>query len=408
MTGKNKIPKVRVATPNGRPIQLRYTDPTTGKEVRITTGTHNEAEAIDQMAKLEAKLLLGIDAKPRQRNAGGPGMNWEDFRDRYRTLQLHGLRENTQMAAESRLDIAEKILKPRKLSDLANSEALHDLQSRLLAGEHSKLDHRAAYTVRNYLAAIVAALNWACYMGWLPAVPRVKKIKVAKLRQGKGRGLTEYEFSGMLAAVEGVVGPEASKSWDYTLRGLWESGLRLDELMHLHWSDGRYIVPQWKRGRLPVLAIPAPMQKNDTEEIIPLLPGLESLLLETPEPQRFGWVFNPMSLQTKLGRSVRHRRSKAEWVGKIVSRCGEAAGVIVRAAVGARAAKYASAHDLRRSCAERLVSAGIPEREVSRVLRHANVDTTRRFYAPGTVQESAGIIRELLSVPRYNELVEST
>jgi integrase len=82
--------------------------------------------------------------------------------------------------------------------------------------------------------------------------------------------------------------------------------------------------------------------------------------------------------------------------------------VIVRAAVGRRAAKYVSAHDLRRSCAERLVSAGIPEREVSRVLRHANVDTTRRFYAPGTVQESAGIIRELLSVPRYNELVEST
>jgi integrase len=65
-------------------------------------------------------------------------------------------------------------------------------------------------------------------------------------------------------------------------------------------------------------------------------------------------------------------------------------------------------HDLRRSCAERLVAAGIPEREVARVLRHASVETTRRHYAPGNVQESAGIIRKQLAVPRYNRKVKST
>jgi integrase len=166
--------------------------------------------------------------------------------------------------------------------------------------------------------------------------------------------------------------------------------------MHLHWADERYIVPQWKRGALPVLAIPAAMQKNDTEESIPLLPGFESLLQETPKSERFGWVFNPMSLQTMLGRPVRHQRPDAEWVGKIISRIGKAAGVIVRPAKGDSQPKYASAHDLRRSCAERLVAAGVPEREVSRVLRHASIETTRRHYAPGTVQESAGIIRQKL------------
>jgi integrase len=83
--------------------------------------------------------------------------------------------------------------------------------------------------------------------------------------------------------------------------------------------------------------------------------------------------------------------------GKVISRIGEAAGVIVRPAVGKGKPKYASAHDLRRSCAERLVSAGVPEREVSRVLRHADVQTTRRHYAPGTVQDSAGIIRRKLT-----------
>src|SRR5687767_13646992 len=124
----------------------------------------------------------------------------------------------------------------------------------------------------------------------------------------KGRAICAEEFDKLLAKVNEVVGAEAKESWCYLLRGLWESGLRLEELLHLHWSDERYIVPQWKRGALPTLRIPASMQKNDTEESIPLLPALETLLLETPNGQRFGWVFNPMSLQTKLKRRVRQQR----------------------------------------------------------------------------------------------------
>jgi integrase len=150
------------------------------------------------------------------------------------------------------------------------------------------------------------------------------------------------------------------------------------------------------------------MQKNDTEESIPLLPWLEALLRETPKAQRFGWCFNPVSLQVKLGRRVRHQRTDADWIGKVISRIGKKAGVIVRPAKGDKPAKYASAHDLRRSCGERLALAGVPEREIAKVLRHQDVATTRRFYVPGTVQESAGIIREKLTVPRNSETAEST
>jgi integrase len=391
---KTRIPAVRLVKPGAWPIQLRYTDPANGKEIRITTKTRDEAEALEQKKALEAKLLLGIDAKPRRRT-GGPTMAWEHFRDRYRELQLSGLRERTVDAAESRLDIAERILKPRTLADVANSEALHDLQARLLAGDEGK-GPRAAYTVRNYMAAVVASLNWAATMDWLSAVPRLRKIKVAKLRKMKGRPLTDREFRKMIRKARRVVGAEAVESWRYVLRAAWESGLRLDELMHLHWSDERYIVPQWSDDGLPVLQIPASMQKNETEESIPLLPGFEALLLETPEIQRFGWVLNPMSLQTMLGRSVRHQRPSAEWVGKVITRIGKAAGIVVQPAKGTKKAKHASAHDLRRSCAERLVAAGVPEREVARVLRHASVETTRKHYAPGTVQQSARVLRQAL------------
>ncbi len=156
-----------------------------------------------------------------------------------------------------------------------------------------------------------------------------------------------------------------------------------------------------------MLSIPAAMQKNDTEESIPLLPGFEKLLLETSPVDREGWVFNPQSTAASDLRRARNPRPRTEWVGKIIADLGKDAGIIVLPATGTQKIKYASAHDLRRSCAERLVSAGIPEREVSRILRHASVETTRKHYAPGNVQESAGIIRKRLGVPRYSQPTES-
>jgi integrase len=414
MNEKKRVATVRMSRPGerkieqGRKIELRYTDPDTKKEVRISTGTLDESEALEQKKVLEAKLLIGLDPKPKRRS-GGPQMAWEDFREQYRKLQLNSLRPNSVKAAESRLDIAESILKPKTLNDVANPEALHELQAKLLAGAESKKDSRSPHTVKSYMTALLTPLKWAHQpMGWLPTEPHVRKVKVSKLKQMKGRPICAEEFDKVLEKVKHVVGAEAEQSWKYLLRGLWESGLRIEELMFLHWSDEQYIVPKWRKGTLPLLAIPAEMQKNDTEESIPLLPWLEQLLLETPKAQRFGWCFNPMSLQVKLGRPVRHQRSDAEWIAKIVSRIGAKAGVIVQPAKGSRKAKFASSHDLRRSCGERLSNAGVPEREIAKVLRHSDVETTRRFYAPGTVQESAGILRNLLTVPRNSETVEST
>ena len=80
-----------------------------------------------------------------------------------------------------------------------------------------------------------------------------------------------------------------------------------------------------------------------------------------------------------------------------MSRIGEEAGIIVRPATTTQSVKFASAHNLRRSLAERLYDAGVPEREVSRIMRHASPQTTRRHYALGTVQKVAGILREKLA-----------
>jgi len=426
-TETRKPPRVRIARPAGRPLQLRYFCPHEQREIRISTKTYDEAEAQEQKAELEARLLLGIaDRRPQAHD--GPHMPWRHFRHEYRETQLVTLRERTREAIESRLDIAERILKPRTLANMADGAALHRLQARLQAGAQSRFGRpRAAYTVKGYMRAVLAALNWAHVQGWLPSRPAVRLVKVAKLKHMRGRPLSLEEFERLLMAVEKALtvrpstpkthkgkptrrrtaakprkpSPEVVASWQRLLRGLWESGLRIEELMHLSWDRPGTIRPIWRRGRLPVLEIPATMQKNATEEEIPLLPGFEALLLRTPEAGRTGWIFEPASLQGRLGRQPRSGRPNAAWVGKVVSRIGKTAGVVVDqgAPQTGRPPKYASAHDLRRSCLDRLKDAGVPPEVIQSVARHADYRTTQRHYTATNVQKAAGVLRRLLGPP---------
>jgi hypothetical protein len=55
----------------------------------------------------------------------------------------------------------------------------------------------------------------------------------------KGRPITKVEFQAMLNAVASVVGDDAAESWKYALRGLWESALRINELMRVSWDKQR-------------------------------------------------------------------------------------------------------------------------------------------------------------------------
>lgn len=374
--------KVRIVRPSRRPFQLRYDCPIEKREVRISTGTRDEDEAERQKTELEARLLLGLETKPNRQRVLGPEMEWSDFREQYRTLHLSTVRDSTAFHAESRLDIAERILKPKTLGDVADPTALQRLQARLLAGDSSRRTKpRSAHTVRGYMNCILAALNWAYLQDWLPTPPKLRKLKTPKLKVMKGRPITEKEFNLLLDATAKVVGDEAAESWKHVLRGLWTSALRLDELMHVSWDKPGTIRPVWQGGQLPVLEIPAAMQKNDTEESIPLLPWFESLLLETAPENRHGWAFEPQSLQLKVGRNI--------------ARIGKEAGIEVEPAdpKTGRPTKYASAHDLRRSCGERLRNAGVPPLVICRVMRHSSWETTRKHYAPGDVQRDAEVLR---------------
>ena len=163
-----KQPKVRIVRPDKRPIQLRYMCPDEERQIRISTGTRDEAEALRQKQELEAKLLLGINAKPRKISRS-PNMRWEEFREEYTRLKVSTFRsEKAMRASEIRLDVCQAVIKPRTLSDLSSREVLAQLQAELLAGSLSQRKRRRSpRTVESYMRSLQSALNWAYKMGWL-------------------------------------------------------------------------------------------------------------------------------------------------------------------------------------------------------------------------------------------------
>ena len=91
-------------------------------------------------------------------------------------LHLRTVRESTAIHAESRLNLAERILKPKTLGDVADPNALQQLQAQFLAGGQSRRKKpRSTHTVRRYMNCVLASLNWAHLQGWLANALRFRR-----------------------------------------------------------------------------------------------------------------------------------------------------------------------------------------------------------------------------------------
>lgn len=412
--------RVWIAQVAGRNLQLRWLDDS-GREQRRSTGTKDLKAAELQRKKLEATLLLGRPVEPREppqkRIVGRPEeQSWEWFKTQYDEKYLSTLRPSSRDHALSRLSVCQEIAQAKTLGDMCNRDRLEAVQRGLLKS-------RKPWTVKTTFDALLAALRWADRRDWVAKVPSIDRIKTSKIKTMKGRPLSEEEFAKLLekipaGLVERIADPSKKKnekpktkrkvsvprpmeippeiidSWDRTIRGYWESGLRRDELMNVSWDDPEKIMPSWDRGPNPVLLIPAAMQKNNSEEEIPMLPGFEVLLLETPEEHRTGWVFNPGSLQSKSGRTPDGARLSGRWVSRVIRKIAMVAEIVTHTQGGKP--QYATVHDLRRSCAQRLRLARVDREIIKAVMRHSSWETTERHYAPGSVQQIAGDLRAAL------------
>lgn len=101
-----------------------------------------------------------------------------------------------------------------------------------------------------------------------------------------------------------------------------------------------------------------------------------------------------------------NERLTKERVGRIIAMIGEKAGVLVQREEETKRAKYASAHDLRRGCALRLINAGVSAETLKIVMRHKNFTTTEKHYgAFRSAQSAANEVADKLSAAENTPLV---
>ncbi|MCO8124756.1 site-specific integrase [Stieleria sp. TO1_6] len=111
-------------------------------------------------------------------------------------------------------------------------------------------------------------------------------------------------------------------------------------------------------------------------------------------------VQNRSKRQTGAVRVPDTERLTKERVGRIIAAIGEEAGIVVRQEderTGTRT-KFASAHDIRRGCAQRLINAGVSAETLKVVMRHADFATTEKYYgAMRSAQAAANEVRQKLT-----------
>ncbi len=365
----------------GRSLVLRWTDPFTGQRKTKSAGTTDKGKAERAAGNLERKLNAG-------KSATNGRISWQDFTWRVMDEHLPGQAQNTLKHTMTVFRTVERTIKPQRLGDLtANRLSLMVAQLRK--------EHKAEATIVSYLATLRPTLQWAVKMNLLPAVPTFPDLKrekkKLKSKAMKGRAVQPEEFQQMIVATRKVVGEKAALSWQFFLRGLWWSGLRLTEGINLYWDrDDKLCVNT--TGERPMIWIPAGEQKSGEDQYHPMAPEFAKMLEAIPVDERYGPVFK---LETISGASGNTDTRHPVWVSQIITRVGKEAKIVVNEKMRPgedgsleRVVKYASAHDLRRAFGERWAGRLFPV-DLQALMRHKDIKTTMKYYVGHNAQRAA-------------------
>lgn len=349
-------------------LVLRYRDPATGRERIKSAETNDFREASRRAGKWESELAI----EPEHAAAGE--MAWMSFIDLYDRQHLRSLAETSAMRSIMVLEAF------GREAGIARLDSITPMVLSRWAAYRRGLGN-AESTIAGYLATLRAALAWGVSQDLLALVPRFPRVQRAKTGQKarvmKGRPLTRLEFLKMLRAVSGVVGDDRRHAWRFYLRGLWLSGLRLEESINLWWDRPERLCVDMS-GRRPMLRVPAEAEKGNRDRLLPITPDFAALLQRVPPERRTGLVF-PLPREKAPGDTP-----GKHWVSHVVSRIGRAAGVVVDARTG----KHASAHDFRRSFGARWAVLVMPQ-VLMELMRHESIETTMRYYVGRQAEATA-------------------
>lgn len=352
---------------------MYYVDPVTEKTVTKSTGECTRRQA-ERVAALWEQQLRST------RPEGDPRMTWKAFREKYEAEKLASMSPKTLEATDTAFNHLENLLNPARLRSLTES-TVSMFQAKLRERKVKET------SIASYLRHLKAALNWAVSMGLLPSAPKIHMPKRGKGQKVmRGRPITTDEYERMLKEVP-TVRPHDAAAWRAYLKGLWLSGLRLEESLILSWEMDAPISVDLS-ARRPRLRICAEAEKGHRNRLLPITPDFAEFLFTVPESEREGKVFRVDGLFT--GRPMTPKR-----VSRVVSAIGKKAKVVVNKGDG----KYASAHDFRRAFGTRWARKVMPM-VLQKLMRHDSIETTMRYYVDMDADEMA---EELWKAPELSQ-----
>ncbi|MEM8946701.1 MAG: site-specific integrase [Planctomycetota bacterium] len=186
----------------------------------------------------------------------------------------------------------------------------------------------------------------------------------------------------MLDATDKVMGETVADSWKLFMKALWASGLRVSGASTLRWDRKPGCVSVRLDRQKSLLAFDADSQKSGKVELVPLAP--EAVTLLEPHERDRGYVFNLIG--TNGDPLLRRPYLASKYIGRI----GKRAGVVV----DAEAAKFATAHDLRRAFGLRWSRRVMPA-VLKELMRHASIETTMTYYISQNAQATASELWQL-------------
>lgn len=356
-------------------LVMYYRDPVTEKLVTRSADTSNAKDAAKAAGKWEDELRAG-------RYQSSKGLTWAQFRERYEQEKGVTLSAHAQASAAAVFNHLETLVAPKKLASLTApllSKFQTELRNYRRKGPDETLLALTETSIGAYLAHLKAALGWAVKMKLLREVPQIEMPQQAKGRtMMRGRPITGEEFDRMIAAVP-AVRPHDAPAWEHLLRGLWLSGLRIEESTIVSWDqDAAFSVDL--SGRRPRFRIYAEAHKGRRDQFLPMTPDFADFILTTPEAERHGSVFKVAGRTT--GKQMSLKR-----IGRTIGTIGEKAGAVVNKEAG----KFATAHDLRRSFGSRWARRVAPA-ILQQLMRHRAIETTMKYYVDLDADDVADVL----------------
>lgn len=339
-------------------LRLRYRDPETGVWRQRATKVTRRREANRLAADLAESLAAGTDPDT---------MDWDEFCLKYEREHLAGLSAASLTGWRTVVNWLDKLEHPRCLSDV-DAQLLSRFAAKLRA------QGKPNTTIAAYLRPIRAALRWAADLGLIRSAPKIKMPRAIGSKLMRARPITGEEYDRILAAVP-KVRPNDPENWIAFLRGLWHSGLRLEELMRLSWHP-RSAIRVEPHGLdvglpelLPCIVLSAAAVKDRRDHVQPITPEFWALLCETPQEERVGPCF-PLP-NGRTGRCV----SKS-CVIRTIAQFGREAKVVTQPDTG----KFATSHDIGRRAFATRIGRRLSMAELADWMRHKDPSTTLKYY----------------------------